>query len=528
MPSFTFEQVRKHCKPDDIWIVLHNKAREQLELFYVGDLPTEEHAESIEVYRPNFEHVSQSAAVDVEKSTSWSSVSPRQGLSHNGSSSHFWTGVGIASVVQGTLTLGLGMWISTKLDVQQEFTHHVPRRQTKPQRIIRLPRSNLPIKNQIVEVAPRVYRFVFALPNPDDILGLPTGQHIALRAAINGQSVSRSYTLVSNNSDLGRIELLVKIYPNGAMTQHLEQMKVGDSIEIRGPKGAMQYSRQYAPHIGMIAGGTGITPMYQLIRATCEDDGDKSQVSLLYANNTAEDTLLRKELDEFARNHSDKFRVHTPMITTRDNPPIAVARIPPSGGYKVHIRDPSPQALSDASAYIDSYREDFTALTPFQPTSGSLETFTEIAVAVSDAWLVVEAVPEKLPLKISTFADVDRHASLDCIIESNSSSIQVEAHAGRGETGKKSVLIFNRLWAAIKREIMSILAEDVSSPEEIDLLWQNMFQLPSSLPPCRLMGQIGLDTVALIEDNYIQERTGKPHDCRLAARGVHNAWKIGP
>lgn len=58
----------------------------------------------------------------------------------------------------------------------------------------------------------------------------------------------------------------------------------------------------------------------------------------------------------------------------------------------------------------------------------------------------------------------------------------------------------------MKREILTILAEDVSTPEEIDLLWENMFQLPASKPPCRLMDQIGLDTVAFIEDNYIQER----------------------
>jgi hypothetical protein len=70
----------------------------------------------------------------------------------------------------------------------------------------------------------------------------------------------------------------------------------------------------------------------------------------------------------------------------------------------------------------------------------------------------------------------------------------------------KTRFIFNRLWAAIKREILYILAEEVSSPEEIDLLWTNMFQLPESLPPCRLMDKIGLTTVALIENNYIQER----------------------
>jgi cytochrome-b5 reductase len=158
-------------------------------------------------------------------------------------------------------------------------------------------------------VAPNVYSFVFGLPNADDVLGLPTGQHIALRATINGQSVSRSYTPVSNNTDLGRIELLVKVYPQGQMTKHLEAMQIGDMIDIRGPRGAMQYSPSYAKHIGMIAGGTGITPMYQLIRAICDDETDATQMSLLYANNTEEDILLRKELDDFAMRFPNKFQV---------------------------------------------------------------------------------------------------------------------------------------------------------------------------------------------------------------------------
>lgn len=66
--------------------------------------------------------------------------------------------------------------------------------------------------------------------------------------------------------------------------------------------------------------------------------------------------------------------------------------------------------------------------------------------------------------------------------------------------------VFNRLWAAIKREILVILAEDVSTPEEIDLLWEEMFHQPTSKPACQMMDAVGLDTVAFIEDNYINER----------------------
>lgn len=245
----------------------------------------------------------------------------------------FWSGACIGTVAQLSVTLGLGMWASSKLDVQQEFTQYAPRRQAQPARIIQLPRTNISIKPMVLdprqwrpftlmrkdEVAPHVYRIIFALPNANDVLGLPTGQHIALRATINGQRVSRSYTPVSNNSDTGRIEHLIKVYPNGAMTRYLQQMTVGQTIEIRGPKGAMQYSRQYARRIGMVAGGTGITPMYQLIRAICEDPNDTTQVCLLYANNTEEDILLRKELDAFAQQFPDKFRVQYVLSHAGDN-----------------------------------------------------------------------------------------------------------------------------------------------------------------------------------------------------------------
>ncbi|KAJ5786510.1 Cytochrome b5 [Penicillium pulvis] len=407
---YTLEEVQKHNKADDLWIVLHNKiyditkyiedhpggsailievagtdateafeetghsdeARDELARYHVGDLPSEEHAETVEIYRPNFEKVAQKAVVTVKKSSSgrlgtliravvklgltgalgavavtgyrqgWGPLlQPLQHLSHRAvailcsrsdSSGQFWSGFGIASIGQLSLTLGLTMWISTKLDVQQEFTHYSPRRTTRMNQIIlrkRLPLSakgkafpkiqrsapleprtwrNFPLVRKDT-VSPNVYRFVFGLPQKDDILGLPTGQHIALRATINGESVSRSYTPVSNNTDLGRIELLVKVYPQGKMTKYLESMKIGDMIEIRGPKGAMQYTTSYAKHIGMIAGGTGITPMYQLIRAICDDETDSTQISLLYASNTEEDILLRHELDTFAKKYPKKFQV---------------------------------------------------------------------------------------------------------------------------------------------------------------------------------------------------------------------------
>lgn len=99
-----------------------------------------------------------------------------------------------------------------------------------------------------------------------------------------------------------------------------------------------------------------------------------------------------------------------------------------AGGYTVHIRDPSAEALEEASSFIYGNFASFVALTPSPSSAASvdtaLRTFTEIPEAVQNAWLVVEAVPEKLDLKIETFATLDKYTPVDCVFASNSSSFR--------------------------------------------------------------------------------------------------------
>jgi len=59
----------------------------------------------------------------------------------------------------------------------------------------------------------------------------------------------------------------------------------------------------------LLSGGTGITPMLQLIRQVTRDPKDETQLSLLFANQTEEDILLRDELEEAAKSHPDRVKV---------------------------------------------------------------------------------------------------------------------------------------------------------------------------------------------------------------------------
>ncbi|TKX23627.1 NADH-cytochrome b5 reductase-1 [Elsinoe australis] len=171
-----------------------------------------------------------------------------------------------------------------------------------------------------------VYRF--KLPSENSILGLPIGQHISLAATLDvtdpktqkteSREVVRSYTPISSDNDTGFFDLLIKSYPTGNISKHLTTLKIGDRMKVKGPKGAMVYTPNMVRHFGMIAGGTGITPMLQIIRAILRGrkSGDKTEVDLLFANVNPEDILLKDDLDKLMR--EDKgFRVHYVL----NNPP---------------------------------------------------------------------------------------------------------------------------------------------------------------------------------------------------------------
>ncbi|KAJ9154911.1 NADH-cytochrome b5 reductase [Pleurostoma richardsiae] len=166
-----------------------------------------------------------------------------------------------------------------------------------------------------------IYRF--HLPYPTAILGLPIGQHISIGAAIaqpdgSTKEIVRSYTPISGDEQAGHFDLLIKSYPTGNISKHMASLSVGQTIRVKGPKGAFVYTPNMVRHFGMIAGGTGITPMLQVVRAIVRGRaaGDRTEVDLIFANVTEQDILLREDLDQLAA--EDKgFRVHYVL----DRPP---------------------------------------------------------------------------------------------------------------------------------------------------------------------------------------------------------------
>lgn len=175
---------------------------------------------------------------------------------------------------------------------------------------------------------PNIRLFRFRLPDPHQPLGLPVGKHVLIKTITNdGKALIRAYTPISSSLARGYMEFLIKIYPvnprfpdGGAFTHAFDQLESGASVEVKGPFGRIVYegTGRFTLHgravtarrVGMLCGGTGITPMIALLSRMLEnDDDDGVKVSLLCSNRNEEEILMRTELDEMAARFRNRFRL---------------------------------------------------------------------------------------------------------------------------------------------------------------------------------------------------------------------------
>ncbi len=102
------------------------------------------------------------------------------------------------------------------------------------------------------------------------------------------------------------------------MSQHIDHLKVGDSLAFKGPISKFPYKANEIDHGICVSGGSGITPMYQLITHAMDLKDDKTKFTLIFSNVTEKDILLRKEWDALASAHPDRLKV----VYALDKPPF--------------------------------------------------------------------------------------------------------------------------------------------------------------------------------------------------------------
>ncbi|KNC47939.1 cytochrome b reductase [Thecamonas trahens ATCC 50062] len=201
---------------------------------------------------------------------------------------------GAAAAVAGVASLA---WLLTRRQTARPPA--LDPKQARPLTVV----ATRMVTHNVVEVE-------IALPEEDDVTGLALGQHVGVvyTPPDATEPVRRSYTPISPLSATGSFTLAVKVYPDGVVSSMLANLDIGDTVLIRGPVGRWTYPTNEVQTLVMIAGGSGITPMFQLLSELL-DAPSPTRLVLVYANSTPEDVILYQHIVDLAQAYPDKLEI---------------------------------------------------------------------------------------------------------------------------------------------------------------------------------------------------------------------------
>ncbi|KAK7206797.1 NADH-cytochrome b5 reductase [Myxozyma melibiosi] len=152
--------------------------------------------------------------------------------------------------------------------------------------------------------------FTFSFDDKDAVSGLVTASALLVKyVTAKGNNVIRPYTPISDTEQKGSLDLLVKEYPEGKASKHIHQLKPGDKLAMKGPIVKYAWSANKHPEIVLIGGGTGITPLYQLLHEISKNPEDKTKVTLVQCYVTENEILLKDRIDAIVASRPEQFKV---------------------------------------------------------------------------------------------------------------------------------------------------------------------------------------------------------------------------
>lgn len=151
------------------------------------------------------------------------------------------------------------------------------------------------------------------------------GQHLTIKVNIKDEILYRTFSISSIPNTDNFLTLTIKRIKGGKVTNFLaENLKVGDSLEVTAPSGQFFLNPEPAnqKHYVMIAGGSGITPIYSMIGTVLKFE-PKSKITLLYANRNANSIIFKEKFEKWTKDFPVELEVKH-FLSEEENPKNAI------------------------------------------------------------------------------------------------------------------------------------------------------------------------------------------------------------
>jgi len=152
----------------------------------------------------------------------------------------------------------------------------------------------------------------FAVPGPlRETFAFRPGQHLTLRAEIDGADVRRNYSLCVAPHE-GGLAVTIKRIEGGLFSNWAnDSLKPGMAIEVMPPHGSFtwDFDPEAANHYAAFAGGSGITPVMSLLKSALLTEPE-SRFTLFYGNRDSQSVIFLEELAALKNRFMSRLQVH--------------------------------------------------------------------------------------------------------------------------------------------------------------------------------------------------------------------------
>jgi Na+-transporting NADH:ubiquinone oxidoreductase subunit F len=142
---------------------------------------------------------------------------------------------------------------------------------------------------------------VLELDEPEGIQEHP-GQFIRLEVPSEGGKVDRAYSISSTASQKGKIELIVRLIPEGVGSLYVHGLEVGEHVVLTGPYGEFELSEDPSVEVICVGGGSGMSAVKNVIYSIYERWPDR-RCQLFFGCRGQRDIFYLDEFEDLARRH---------------------------------------------------------------------------------------------------------------------------------------------------------------------------------------------------------------------------------